>query len=237
MASISSAAPSWSEGPTVKRIGAQAVVISCRGSGIARDLSYSQAKANCTSLALGEISSEIKTKNVIIESETQTPKLYSETVSNNVAKGLAGTTEKELTESAEGGFTTYLVMKFDLSTVSISAAPEEPEVLHESSLGTQQVKDETSAEISVKRLEISSARTITIQMIPEKCADLIVRGRKPRSYQCNSNPMQVMVDFLEDDEIILRPTSPEFMPQTIKIHKARVPANQYESVDAQFKRK
>ena len=234
------AAPLWSKDQTVKQNG-KTIVVTCSGNGIAKDISFQSAVHQCNSIAASAANSAFISKSVVIETESQSPKLYSEISSEKQVTGLQPKTERELTEPGDEGFTTYIQVRYDLRTATVSTANEPIESPSDDAQKSvvALADDRPSAQIKTEQSVVGSERTLTISMLPEKCADYIIRGKNPRSFPCKTNPMQVMVNVANDNEIILRPASSEFLPKALKVHRQqRGPANDYEAeaVDVMFNR-
>ncbi|MBL7670753.1 MAG: hypothetical protein JNM39_09720 [Bdellovibrionaceae bacterium] len=227
-------APTWSKGPTVKRVGATALV-TCQGEGLSRDLSFQAATQSCAAIAATEKSSEFTSKQVVIETERESAKLFSSVESNKQISGLHGKTEKESTTPTETGFVTYLQVRYDLNVATVTTVSDTSDAKPEAQLLIVPNNEKPSIEIERKSISAGLDRSITIQMIPEKCADFLVRGKRPRSHKCSSTVMHVTVNPTEDTEIILRPSDNHLLPVLIKVN--RQPANaESEVVDVVFPR-
>lgn len=234
------AAPSWSKDKTVNHLSEKVIVVTCEGRGLAKDLSFQSAIHQCNAIAANEANSSFTAKSIVIETESDAPRLHSEVSSEKQVTGLLPKTERELTEPAAEGFITFLQVKYDLSKATVTSVSDEAsdDIQTPSPTIESLAKDKSSSEIQIKKAAVSFERTLTISMLPEKCSDYLIRGKKPRSFSCSSNPMQVMVNVAEDTEIILRPATSTLLPKRLKIHKQRDPASAYDSevIDVQFDR-
>ena len=239
-ASICVAAPPWAADQTIRHFADKIILVNCRGEGLAKDLSFQNAIQQCNALAANEINNEFKFKSVVIETEKEGARLYSEISSQKQVTGLTPKTEREFSEFNEGGFTTWLQVRYDLKKAKVETIGDEPPDFQtpETSVETL-AKEAPSPEIKKKSLRNGSQRTLTLMTFPEKCSDYIVRGKNPRSHSCNTNPVHIMVNVAEDTEIILRPSSNSFRPKTLKVQRQREPANGYDNevLDVQFERK
>jgi len=232
---VSLAAPPWSSDQTVKHVGEKVIVVTCSGEGLAKDLSFRQAINQCNSIAADEFNSQIHSKTVVIETESENAKLHSESYSEKTVSGLTPKTEKEFTEKSEEGFVTHLQVKYDLGNAKLVPVKDSGEVKAEVSDPASITVDATGAAPSTlksKGLVQSKRRTVVIVTVP-RCVDVLIRGSQPRSHAC-TNPMQLMV--MEGDEVILRPSS-EFLPKTLKIQKRNPASYETESIQVQFERK
>lgn len=228
-------APAWSKSQTVKRIGAIAL-ITCQGEGLSRDLSFQAAMQSCASIAATEKNSEFTSKQVVIETEREAAKLFSSVESNKQVSGLHGKTEKESTAPTETGFVTYLQVRYDLNAATVTTVKNEAEEKAETQTLAIQKNERPSIEVERKNIIAGADRSYTIQMMPEKCTDYLVRGKRPRSRQCPSAVMQLTVNPVEDTEIILRPFDNHLLPVTIKVNRQPADAES-EVVDVVFPRK
>ncbi len=235
------AAPSWATGQTVKHITSKVVVVTCSGSGLARDLSFRSAVESCNAIAATEANSEFTSKSVVIETEAQAAKLYSEISSQKHVTGLTPKTEHESTAPSDNGFVAWIQARYDLSAATVTSINKvsDSSGQKQGRLTEVQPQDDVSPDIKSKVSAVSTERALTITMIPEKCSDYLIRGKLPRSHSCQTNPMQIMVNVADDTEIILRPASSAFLPKTIKVYQEREPASEYESevLDVVFDRK
>lgn len=239
-ASASQAEPPWAKDQVVRHVSDSVIVVTCNAEAVSRDLSFDAALRACSSIAANEKNSEFTTKNVVIESEATTAKLYSATESKKLATNLQPKTERSVTEASENGFSTWLQVRFDLSkaqVVSIKDGQDEGEESKSSPLIAEPTEKSTSG-ISAKKAIASSSRTYLVSMMPEKCRDVLIRGKQPRTRTCDTNPMRIMVDVSADEEIILRPSSSEFLPKTLKVQRQRTPSSNYDTevLDVQFQR-
>lgn len=235
------AAPSWSKDQTVKHVSDKVIIVTCSGSGLAKDLAFQNAVRQCGSIAANEVNSSFTTKSVVIETESDSPRLHSEVSSEKQVTGLKPKTEREFTEPVAEGFVTFLQANYDLSRATVTSVRDDTsdaDVQTPSRSIESMAKDKSSSEIQTKKSAVSFERTLTISMLPEKCSDYLIRGKRPRSFSCSANPMQVMVNVAEDTEIILRPATSTLLPKTLKIHKQREPASDYDAevIDVQFDR-
>lgn len=235
------AAPSWSKDKTVSHLSETVIVVTCDGKGLAKDLSFQSAIRQCNSIAANEANSAFTAKSVVVETESDSPRLHSEISSEKQVTGLQPQTKHELTEAIAEGFITFLQVKYDLSKATVTSVREDTsdaDVQTPSRSIESMAKDKSSSEIQTKKSAVSFERTLTISMLPEKCSDYLIRGKRPRSFSCSANPMQVMVNVAEDTEIILRPATNTLLPKTLKIHKQREPASDYDAevIDVQFDR-
>lgn len=228
-------APDWSKNQTVKRNGAT-VLVTCEGEGLSRDLSFQAAMQSCASIAAAEKNSEFTTKQVVIETERESAKLFSSVESNKQVSGLHGKTEKENTRPTETGFITYLQVRYDLSAATVTTVHGETDDKSDTPTLVVSKNEKPSAEIERKKMISGSDRSYTIQMMPDKCTDYLIRGKRPRSRQCPSAVMQLTVNPVEDTEIILRPSDNHLLPVTIKVNGQPADAES-EVVDVVFPRK
>jgi hypothetical protein len=228
-------APAWSKNQTVKRSGAT-VLVTCQGEGLSRDLSFQAAMQSCASIAAAEKNSEFTTKQVVIETERESAKLFSSVESNKQVSGLHGKTEKENTTPTETGFITYLQVRYDLSAATVTTVQDETDYKSDSPALVVPKNEKPSTEIERKKMIAGSDRSYTIQMMPVKCTDYLIRGKRPRSRQCPGTVMQLAVNPVEDTEIILRPSDNHLLPVTIKVNRRSADAES-EVVNVVFPRK
>lgn len=239
-ASASQAEPPWAKDPVIRYVSDNVIVVTCNAEAVSRDLSFDVALRACSSIAANEKNSEFTSKSIVIESEATSAKLYASTESKKTATNLQPKTEKSVTETSENGFSTWLQVRFDLSKAQVISVKDEQaddEDTKSSPLIAEPTEKSTSG-ISAKKVKAGSSRTYLISMIPEKCRDILIRGKQPRTRACDTNPMRVMVDVSADDEIILRPESPVFLPKTLKVQKQRTPSSNYDTevLDVTFQR-
>jgi hypothetical protein len=241
-ASVSQAEPPlWSKDQVVRHISDNIIVVTCSAEAVSRDLSFESALHSCSAIAANEKNSEFTTKNIVIESESTTAKLYSSTEAKKLATNLQPKTEKSVTEPSESGFSNLLQVRYDLSKARVITVQEDQNENHEEDSApvvTEEIKGKSTDGITIKRSISSNSRTYLISMMPEKCRDYLIRGKQPRTRSCEENPMRIMVDVSSDTEIILRPASSALLPKTLRVQKQRIPAKSYQTevLDVQFPR-
>lgn len=229
-------APLWSKGQTVKHIDSNTVVILCEAKGLSRELAYREAQQSCAALASDQKANRIKISQVIVESESEPAKLYASMESEKQVTGLTGKVENESTIETGGYFTTYLQVRYDLRNAMVTLPKEDNDEPTAETPLLIPTKEKVSSGIDRKELVTDATRSITVQL-SDRCADYIVRGKRPRSRSCGtSNVIQVMVNAETDQEVIFRPADTRFLPTTVKVNRGRVPATEGEVLDVQFQR-
>lgn len=228
-------APAWSKDQAVKHVDSHTVIVNCRGDGLSRDLSFRSATQSCAAIAAAEKNSEFTTKQVVIETERESAKLFSSVESNKQVTGLQGKTEKESTTPIDSGFVTYLQVRYDLNAATVTNTKDETDNEGKPQILVVQKNEKASTEIERKNIVGGADRSYTFQMSPEKCSDYLIRGKHPRTRKCSGAVMQITVNSAEDTEVILRPSDVHLLPVTIKVN--RQPADsESEVVDVVFPR-
>lgn len=198
--------PVWAKKDTIKKNGTILTSI-CQGTGPSQTLARKDAINNCIVSARQFLNSEIKIKTLSIETEKSVG-FHQEIEESGLIKNLVCEPKKDETIEKDGQFQVWIECLFDLRAVihtSTNEVVESKNPVERDNLTS--VKASPTVKIDSDNFEV------TLMVVP-KCDSVLIRGKQPRSINCDSNPLQIVADSL-DTHIIVRAKG--FQPKTIKI--------------------
>lgn len=170
--------------------------VECKGTGPSISIARSEALAECNKSAISYLQTEIKTKTLTVQTETDAA-LHEEIKSSLEIKGLECLDPKESMEEQDGSIKLNLKCHFDLTKVTVKEAES----------GAQEGDVKNSVEpretYSEKGKKFSKQKTsLALTVIPQ-CTSLLIEGVSPRIIRCKNNPVLLVIDK-EDRKIIVR---------------------------------
>lgn len=203
--------PSWAKKDSTRRQGSLLTTV-CEGTGPSASLARKEAISGCQVTAKQFLNRETKIKTLSVETEYSVG-FHQEVEETGIIHNLTCNPKRdEVTERADQ-YHVWVECQFDLNqTKSEPARLTKPIVEKEEGIKSlKAIKPSTAVDID------RDIRTVFLESIPS-CESIVVRGQKPRTLKCETNPMRVVVDK-SDEEIIVRATG--FLPKTISIQKGR----------------
>ncbi len=186
------AIPDWAKNSSVNRSGPLLKTI-CSGKGPSLDQARAESIASCKASAANQLSKNTQIKSLSIETEKNAA-FHQEVSEKFQAKGLNCKIVNESIEEKEGFFQVWNQCEFNVSQVKIEDS-------------------ENAKELPATAFD-SNQKALSILSIPP-CSDVLVRGAKPRKYECKNHPAIVLVEK-GDEEIIVR--ADKHAPKTLRLN-------------------
>jgi hypothetical protein len=197
--------PSWAKEGTLKKNG-NIVTAICNGSGPTVNIARQDAISNCQATVSQFLNGELKINSLAIETEKSVG-FHQEVEQQLNLKDFTCNPKKDEVIESNGSFQFWIKCEFDLSKVSIVKA----EAPSGSSIKEESVDLKSMTPVTVKNL--SEGKVLFLETIPQ-CESVLVKGVKPRTIDCNKNPMKIVLD--EDDQtVIVRALN--YQPKTIPL--------------------
>lgn len=199
VAKAASGAPQWSNMPSKKT--KQSIMVSCEGSGPAKDISLRLAIGQCVSMASDQIIGDFHVQSISVQTQKSTG-FHEEVSADRHVEGLSCEIQKQEIQIEEGMYRAWILCNFDLSNVK-SVPGEKP------SVGFRSIS--------------SSSRSIIFSTVPQ-CDSILIRGELGRVVECKSNSMQLLLQP-GDEELIVR--AKDYLPQHLSIEDLKGVVNVY----------
>lgn len=198
--------PAWARKDTIKKNGSILTSI-CQGTGPSQTLARKDALNNCVVSARQFLNSEIKIKTLSTETEKSVG-FHQEIEESGLIKNLICEPKKDETIEKESQFQVWIECQFDLRAAIHTSTNE----VVESKSPVE--RDNLKAVKASPIVKIDSDNFEVILMVVPKCDSILIRGKKPRSINCDSNPLKIVADS-SDTQILVRANG--FQTKTIKI--------------------
>jgi hypothetical protein len=160
------------------------------------------------------INSEIKVKSLTVETESSVG-FHQEVQESGVIKNLVCDPKKEETSEKDGQFQVWIQCAFDLSKAKVA---KDADKNSPSKSDGAVVNGLASSKPSEFEAADKDHQLIFLEVVPQ-CESVIVRGKKPRTISCDTNPLRISLDGSEE-ELIVRAKG--YQPKTISIQKGGV---------------
>jgi hypothetical protein len=198
--------PAWAKKDTIKKNGSILMSI-CQGTGPSQTLARKDAINNCLVSARQFLNSEINIKTLSTETEKSVG-FHQEIEESGLIKKLVCTPKRDETIEKDSQFQVWIECQFDLRAVVHTSTNEVSE-----SRNPVERDNLTTVKASPIVKTDSDNFEVTLMVVP-KCDSVLIRGKKLRSINCDSNPLKIVADNL-DTQIIVRANG--FQSKTIKI--------------------
>lgn len=205
--------PSWAKKNSTKKTG-NILTSACEGIGPSASLARKEAISNCQVMARQFLKGEIKVKSLSVETESSVG-FHQEVQEYGVIKNLVCDPQKEETSEKDGQFQVWIQCKFDLNKAKVST--DAVQGLPSKTDGTL-VKGLTSSKPSEFEVTDKDQQLIFLEVVP-KCESVMVRGKRPRTISCDTNPLRISLDGSEDEMIV---RAKGYQPKAISIPKGGV---------------
>ena len=176
------------------------------------------ATESCLSTARRQLTTNQKIKAITVETESSVG--YHEEVSEDVSvSGLTCVPKREAYENTATSFRVWLLCDYDIKKAKVIERTNPPDEQWPSANNA-----DIENRIALKKLNtdgqlkknprsiVSSQQNIVIVSVPP-CESIIIRGTKPRTLACKTNPVTLLI-YSDDEEAIVR--APGYLPKTIK---------------------
>lgn len=202
--------PSWAKKNTTKKSGNSLNMV-CEGTGPSASLARREAISNCQVSAKQFLDNEIKIKTLSVETEFSVGFHQEVEESGSVRDLVCNPKRDEVIEKNEQ-YQVWLECQFDLNKAKVEPKANKELRLDEDKAPHPGLESMTPAK--VKKTDVDH-QALILESVPQ-CDSVIIRGVKPRTIPCQSNPMKIVVEDT-DKEIIVRAN--KFQPKTITIPK------------------
>jgi hypothetical protein len=226
--------PTWTKQDTLVRNGNDLIVV-CHSEAVSADLAHEAALASCTHRASSQVQTSFSVNSVSVETD-QDASYHREIAARQVISGLTCKPLAEHIEDSGQPVQFWIKCRYDLSKITVAEASEKKK----SKPGDIAKGDDKSSSLVENRGEINSLlapgqtdkyqrqevqvskiRQLLLTSVPA-CQSVLIRGKRPRSIQCKSNPQALQI--LEDDsELIVR--AAKHLPKHIQLKSDRQPAS------------
>lgn len=202
--STASAAPNWFHN-TKSIIKDDEALINCSGKGISFDVARKEALYNCQSALNQQIRKNVTFHNVTIQTMKETG-YHEELNSSESYKSLTCETTREKFEETTEGFKVWLRCKFKFNG---------PKVVTKKLDKTQNGYATLRAEKIEKRPSIidDESKVLLLSVNPY-CDQVLIQGKTPRTFKCDSNPIELIL-YKSDTSIIIQRTG--FLTERVSV--------------------
>lgn len=205
--------PIWAKKNSTKKTG-DILTSACEGTGPSASLARKEAINNCQTVARQFLDGEIKVKSLSVETESSVG-FHQEVQESSVIKNLVCDPQKEETSEMDGQFQVWIQCRFDLGKAKV--AKDTDKSLPPKTDGTL-----VDGLVSSKPPEFEATdkdqRLIFLEVVPQ-CDSVVVRGKRPRTISCDTNPLRISLDGSEEEMIV---RAKGYQPKTISIRKGGV---------------
>ena len=211
--SVRAEMPTWAKKNATKKIG-NTLTSACEGTGPSASLARKEAISNCQVVARQFLNGEVKVKSLSIETESSVG-FHQEVQESGVVKNLVCDPQKEETSEKDDQFQVWIQCRFDLAKATVAndadkAAPSKRD-------GTS-VSGLASSKPSVFEAGDKDQQLIYLEVVPQ-CESVIIRGMRPRTISCDTNPLRISLDGSEEEMLV---RAKGYQPKTVSIQKGGV---------------
>lgn len=202
-------APTWATKDT-QQLEGSILHVACSGTGPSIETARNDALNSCRASARQQLVTDIQVRSITIQTE-KSAGFHEEVTENNTITGLTCIPEKDQVDEDDGSIKIWMMCKFDLKKVRVEPTKDHSE----SVTPIRQPQDggiENDAQLSQVKTAVSKDKagtiitgrssSLSIASIPA-CESLIIRGQKPRTVNCDKNPVAVVLGD-GDTEILVR---------------------------------
>lgn len=204
LASVGASAkvPTWAASNSTKLNGSLLTTV-CHGIGPSVDIARSEALASCQLSASQFFKSKIKVKTLTIETEKSVG-FHQEVSSDDELSNLVCSPARNEIEELDSQYSVWIECKFDTSKTQ--SKPIE-------AISGNEPKENNNLSYNKPSKVITSSltKTIFLSTIP-KCESIIIKGDRPRTIDCKSNPIELSL-YNSDIEMIIR--AKNYKPKTL----------------------
>jgi hypothetical protein len=205
--------PTWAKKNSTRKVGNN-LTSACEGTGPSVSLARKEAINNCQVVARQFLNSEIKIKSLSVETESSVG-FHQEIEESGVVKNLVCDPQKEETFEKDDQFQIWIQCRFDLAKVTL--ATDADKVAAQKVEGTS-ITGLASSKPSAFEQADKDYQLIFIEVVPQ-CESVIIRGKKPRTISCDTNPLRISLDA-SDEELLVRAKG--YQPKTVSIQKGGI---------------
>ena len=194
--------PAWAASNSTELSGSLLTTV-CHGVGPSVDVARGEALTSCQLNASQFFKSKIKVKTLSVETEKSVG-FHQEVSSEDELSNLICEPIKDEIEESDSQYSVWIRCKFDTSKTKSTPTQktDKPELNENHNLSyTKRSKSEST----------SLTKTVFLSTIP-KCESIIIKGDRPRTIECKSNPIELNI-YNSDIEMIIR--AKNYKPKTI----------------------
>jgi hypothetical protein len=196
--------PAWAASNSTKLTGSLLTTV-CHGVGPSVDIARSEALTSCQLNASQFFKSKINVKTLSIETEKSVG-FHQEISSDDEVSNLVCEPVKDELEESESQYSFWIECKFDISKTK--SKPTEAEIAIEKNENNNLSYSKPS-KVEPNKL----TKTLFLSTVP-KCESIIIKGDRPRTIDCKSNPIELSI-YISDVEMIVR--AKNYKPKTISL--------------------
>ena len=211
--SVQAEVPAWAKKNATRKNG-NILTSACEGTGPSASLARKEAINNCQVMARQFLDSEIKVKSLSVETESSVG-FHQEVQEFGIVKNLVCDPQKEETSEKDGQFQLWIQCKFDLNKAKVA---KDTNTKSPSKLDGDLVDGLASSKPSEFEAADKDHQLIFLEVVPQ-CESVVVRGKKPRTISCDTNPLRISLDGTEEEMIV---RAKGYQPKTISIQKGGV---------------
>lgn len=205
--------PTWAKKNATKKIGSN-LTSACEGTGPSASLARKEAITNCQVVARQFLDGEIKVKSLSVETESSVG-FHQEVQESGVVKNLVCDPQKEETSEKDDQFQVWIQCRFDLAKATVA---NDPDKATPTKLDSASVNGLASSKPSASVPADIDHQLIFIEVVPQ-CESVIIRGKKPRTISCDTNPLRISLDGSEEEMLV---RAKGYQPKTVLIQKGGV---------------
>ena len=198
--------PVWARKDTIKKDGSILTSV-CQGIGPSQTIARKDAINNCIVTARQFLNGELKIKTLSTETEKSVGFHQEIEESSSIANLICEPKKDEIIEK-DSQFQVWIKCQFDLRAV-VHTSKSEVVDLNKPAVPDKLITVKVNPAVKLE----SDNFEISLVVVPQ-CESVLVRGKKPRSVSCDTNPLKIIADDL-DTELIVRAKG--FQSKTVKI--------------------
>jgi len=218
--SVAHSEPEWAKKIDTQKLNGTKLTILCVGDGPSLELARQTATGSCLSTARRQLITKQNIKSLTVETESSVG-FHEEVSENIIVSGLTCRPKKEAFEAAESSVRVWLLCEYDLEKATVREGTGKVEVDAPSKQSIDGIENRhdlkqlavVTPATKVYETVVSSEQNVIISSVPS-CQSIIVRGKRPRTHKCQTNPVTLLI-YEDDDEAIVR--APGYLPKTIKL--------------------
>lgn len=196
--------PTWATSNSTKLTGSS-LRTTCHGEGPSVDIARGEALKSCQLSAAQFFKSKIKIKSLSVETEKSVG-FHQEVSSDDELSNLICDPLKDELEEKDSQYSIWIECKFDLERVQTKPVKKMAD--------TDLARDNNLAYSKPTKAVVADSNKIIFLSTVPMCESIIIKGNRPRTIECRSNPVEINL-FDVDTEAIIR--AKNYKPKTIRL--------------------
>lgn len=204
--------PKWAKKNTEKRVGKIYYAVG-NGKGPSLEIAKNEAINSCRSVVANRLNSHLNMRSLTVETQKDVS-FHQELSSNYEVVGLECETVKDELIDINGTFEVWIKCKCEASNAKVTLKDEDrtgrnkKAPVRSGNRSSKIYRNSTLEESSVENYSdqgdtnIDLDKEVSILTIP-KCDDIVIVGQQSRNYECNANPMFILIKP-SDIKVLLR---------------------------------